>query len=150
NGLSASISLEDQAQMGAPVMDISQAAVATNLNSDDRQGQRMPNFVANLRVDQAWGSAQIMGALHDVGARYNQGPLGANFGSAGVTGCTYPGNELGWAVGAGLTLKMPWDAKDTLSGVVAYSEGAGAYVASLQNNNFVQKSGGIAVGQFAD
>ena len=31
----------------------------------------MPDIVANLRVDQAWGSAQIMGALHQVGGRYN-------------------------------------------------------------------------------
>ena len=29
-----------------------------------------PTVVANLRVDQAWGSAQIMGALHEVNATY--------------------------------------------------------------------------------
>ena len=27
-----------------------------------------PDVVANLRVDQAWGSAQIMGAVHQVNA----------------------------------------------------------------------------------
>ena len=31
-------------------------------------GFQAPDVVANLRVDQAWGSAQIMGALHDVNA----------------------------------------------------------------------------------
>ncbi len=30
----------------------------------------MPDIVGNLRVDQAWGSAQIMGSLHQVGGRY--------------------------------------------------------------------------------
>ena len=30
----------------------------------------MPDIVANLRVDQAWGSAQIMGAVHMVNAAY--------------------------------------------------------------------------------
>ena len=30
----------------------------------------VPDIVANLRVDQAWGSAQIMGALHQVNAAY--------------------------------------------------------------------------------
>jgi len=163
NGLSASVSLEDQTQMGAAVVDLSQTVtgvgivagvpgvVTTATPADDRIGQRMPNIVANLRVDQAWGSAQIMGALHDVGGRYHAGVAGtpACQGAGNVTGCSYPGNELGWAVGAGLTLKMPWDAKDTLSGVIAYSEGAGAYVASLQNNNFVHKQG-VAVGQFTD
>ena len=29
-------------------------------------GFQAPDIVANLRVDQAWGSAQIMGALHEV------------------------------------------------------------------------------------
>ena len=33
-------------------------------------GFQAPDIVANLRVDQAWGSAQIMGALHDVNATY--------------------------------------------------------------------------------
>ena len=40
-----------------------------------RRGQRIPDLVGNLRVDQAWGSAQIMGALHQVGARYNASGL---------------------------------------------------------------------------
>ena len=30
----------------------------------------MPDIVGNLRVDQAWGSAQVMGALHQVNAAY--------------------------------------------------------------------------------
>jgi hypothetical protein len=144
NGLSASVSLEDQSQMGAPVVDITQAA-------DDRKGQAWPNLVANLRVDQAWGSAQIMGALHDVSGRYHAGVVGsASCPLAGnVTSCSYPGDEIGWAVGAGLTLKMPWDAKDTLSGVIAYAEGAGRYVANLQGNQFIHKQG-IATTQFWD
>ena len=33
-------------------------------------GFQAPDFVANLRVDQAWGSAQIMGALHQVNSVY--------------------------------------------------------------------------------
>ena len=31
---------------------------------------RSPDIVANLRVDQAWGSAQVMGALHEVNPAY--------------------------------------------------------------------------------
>ncbi len=34
---------------------------------------RHPDIVANLRVDQAWGSAQIMGALHQVNSSYYGG-----------------------------------------------------------------------------
>ena len=39
----------------------------------DYGGFQAPDVVANLRVDQAWGSAQIMGALHDVNATYYSG-----------------------------------------------------------------------------
>ena len=28
--------------------------------------QKLPDIVANIRVDQAWGSAQVMGALHQL------------------------------------------------------------------------------------
>ncbi len=152
NGLSASLSAEDSSQFGAPVFALGSAATTAPSISDNRVGQMMPNIVGNLRVDQAWGSAQIMGALHQVGGRYYTG----GFGGAGcslpvtnTTACANPGEEWGWAVGAGLTLKMPWDAKDTLSGVIAYAEGASRYVASLQNNNFLHKQG-IAVGMYSD
>ena len=33
-------------------------------------GWQAPDIVGNLRVDQAWGSAQIMGAAHEVNAVY--------------------------------------------------------------------------------
>ena len=36
-------------------------------------GFQAPDVVGNLRVDQAWGSAQIMGALHQVNATYYSG-----------------------------------------------------------------------------
>ena len=43
-------------------------------------GWQVPDIVANLRVDQAWGNAQVMGALHQVNAPYYGGAaaLGRN------------------------------------------------------------------------
>src|SRR5258708_17185682 len=41
---------------------ISDSGWAANFYS----GQFMPDFIANLRVDQAWGDAQISGAVHQV------------------------------------------------------------------------------------
>ena len=35
-------------------------------------GMQTTDFVGNLRVDQAWGGAQIMGALHQVNANYDR------------------------------------------------------------------------------
>ena len=69
-------------------------------------GFQVPDIVANLRVDQAWGSAQIMGAAHQVNASY-YGPspqLAAYPGRTPVTRAT----KWGWAVGAGLKLNTPW------------------------------------------
>ena len=38
-------------------------------------GWQVPDIVANLRVDQAWGNAQVMGALHQVNAPYYGGAV---------------------------------------------------------------------------
>jgi hypothetical protein len=131
-------------------------AAGTNFGpAVDTKGQAIPDIVGNLRVDQAWGSAQIMGSLHQVGGRYFSGdfPNGQANSICNVpntNNCNHPDDKWGWAVGAGLTLKMPWDAKDTLSGVIAYSEGNARAVAFGNTNNFLYKSQGIAQGVFSD
>jgi hypothetical protein len=164
NGLSASLSAEDAFARSAGVLDWSQGAGSGTV---DTLGQQVPDIVANLRVDQSWGSAQIMGSLHQVGGRYyntsqgilvNNAALSANSClAAGVAGsqpntdvCGHPGNKWGWAVGAGLTLKMPWNANDTLSGVIAYSEGNTRSVSFGQTNNFLHRDNGIGIGIISD
>ncbi len=161
NGLSATFSVEDAVAHSAGVIDLNGSTllgsapfsgISSNLGGD-QLGTRVPDLVANLRVDQAWGSAQIMGALHQVGGRYNT-TLGADAtclgGGANSTLCGHPGDKWGWAVGAGMTLKMPWDAKDTLSGQIAYSEGASRYVAFTYGNRSLHRDEGISVGAFND
>jgi hypothetical protein len=166
NGLSATFSVEDAAAHSAGVVDLGNAAAAGNTggvmganlfanplitNTRDDVGQKMPDLVGNLRVDQAWGSAQIMGALHQVGARYNFNTNSANCNGAGNNSveCGHPSDKWGWAVGAGMTLKMPWDAKDTLSGQIAFAEGASRYVAFTYGNRSLHRDD-IAVGAFND
>jgi hypothetical protein len=57
-----------------------------------------PDIVGNLRVDQAWGSAQIMAAMHDAsGAYYNNASVSTG----------HPGNAYGWAAGAGFLINLP-------------------------------------------
>src|SRR5712672_105200 len=70
NGVSASLSFEEPRRqivtnttisaLAAPMMPVG------TLTLQDQQKVIYPDVVANLRVDQAWGSAQIMGALHNV------------------------------------------------------------------------------------
>lgn len=130
NGVTATLSLEDQSEREGTVVDLSTAALraaafspAAN-NAFDTHGQMMPDIVANLRVDQAWGSAQVSGALHNVKAQYYGTPGGVS----GQQG--HPDDDWGWAVTAGMTLKMPWDPKDTLTFGAIYGEGATRYVMS--------------------
>jgi hypothetical protein len=159
NGLSATLSVEDAIAHSSGVIDLNTtgavgAALFTSNGGGDQQGQQMPDIVGNLRVDQAWGSAQIMGALHQVGARYNtvlqpNDPT-CNGGTGNTTLCGYPDDKWGWAVGAGMTLKMPWDPKDTLSGQIAFAEGASKYVAFTYNNRSLHRDGGISTGAFND
>jgi hypothetical protein len=97
------------------------------------EANQWPDIVANLRVDQAWGSAQLMGAIHDVAATY--------YGAADNTG--HPSDEIGWAVGAGIKILTPMiGAGDYLQAQVNYTEGARKYVDFSYNNMYSMFNGG--------
>ncbi|MCW5689740.1 MAG: porin, partial [Pseudolabrys sp.] len=121
NGLSATLSAEaarrtkliNASTAGLPAIQSS----ATHFNTG-YGGHDMPDLVANLRVDQAWGSAQIMGALHYVNGTY----YGANETTGG------PDGKLGFAVGAGLKLNAPMIGPgDFFQIEVDYTKGASRY-----------------------
>ena len=110
NGFSASISLEDGTRRRYTVL--------SRLGGDAYGAHWWPDLVANVRVDQGWGSAQLMAALHDV-----RDGIGANDDS-----------EVGWAVAAGVTVNLPMVAAgDSVSLQVAYSDGALSYTAPSVN-----------------
>jgi hypothetical protein len=131
NGLSLSLSAEDEtsrrsAITGPTIIVPSKTTVGgaiTALAAKDAPGyggRRWPDLVANLRIDQAWGSAQIMGAIHDVYASTD-----SNYTPAAGQDLS----ETGWAVGAGLRINLPMiGAGDYLIGQVNYSEGAMNYI----------------------
>ena len=149
NGVTATLSLEEASIRKSPLVALNgvtaglgvvagtgAAGVNGNLpfalgltNAASNSGNMVPDIVANLRVDQAWGSAQVSGALH-----LNQATYYAVAAPGGATtqtqGNGHPDDEWGWAASAGLTLKMPWDSKDTLSGQIQYCEGATRYCIS--------------------
>ena len=74
NGLSGSIAAEAPRKtqidnLGNPVhcrVRCWRNRFGAGTNGTGYGGFQAPDVVANLRVDQAWGSAQIMGAIHDV------------------------------------------------------------------------------------
>ena len=151
NGLSASLSFEDPTMRRAGVAN---AAVATTFGSTglvtgSYAGANWPDVVTNLRVDQAWGAAQIMGAIHAVTATY--------YGATQLETNGHPNDEVGWAIGGGLNLNVPWAQGDTFSVQAAYTQGALAYVAqglaggsALGNGLAVFNGQNVALGYATD
>ena len=89
-------------------------------------GQQIPDIVANLRVDQGWGSVQVMGALHQL----------RDFGYAGAVNVptAKAGDKMGWAVGAGLRLNLDTIARgDVLWLQAVYADGALDYAFGTAN-----------------
>jgi hypothetical protein len=106
NGISASVSAEDPNGRGKFVVNAGSAALglaAGIVNSNGLasnaggNGFGFPDVVGALRVDQAWGSAQVMAAMHDASGSY--------YGSTDTTG--HPDNAYGFAVGTGLAINLP-------------------------------------------
>ncbi|HSH93062.1 MAG TPA: porin, partial [Roseimicrobium sp.] len=124
NGVTATLSIEDYSERRTAVVDLRTGTPFTigAANASDNHGNEVPDIVGNLRVDQAWGSAQVSGALHLNQAQY----FGTPAAPAGQQG--HPDDKWGWAVAAGILLKMPWDAKDTFAVSATYAEGATTYV----------------------
>jgi hypothetical protein len=91
-------------------------------------GWQVPDIVANLRVDQAWGNAQVMGALHQVNAPY----YGTLASTTSVETNGHPSDAWGWAVGAGLHLNIPVPG-DYIEGEVNYAQGASKYPNNTPN-----------------
>jgi len=119
NGLSASIAAQnaDSSRLGIATGAVAIAAAGTTYGATQPYAnQQWPDVVANLRIDQAWGSAQIAGLVHQVRAQDTGGILGA----AG----DHPGDETGWAVGGGLKFNLPMLGKgDYVMGAVNYAKG---------------------------
>ena len=97
-------------------------------------GFQAPDIVANLRVDQAWGSAQIMGALHQVNGLY--------YGNSSSPASGHPDDELGFVIGAGIKLNTPFIGQgDYFQAQVNYTQGALRYLFQTPNTNWGKVEG---------
>ncbi len=152
NGFSATLSVEDPTARRTPVFSplaISAtvstgsvqnfgvtnqpAPVFVNFNGrtpfttstlDVIQRNEVPDFVGVVRLDQAWGSAQLSAASHqiDIGDLANTVPV------AGATGIAHTRAAYGYAVQGGLKINAPFIAPgDALYLQGAYTNGAQMY-----------------------
>ena len=171
NGFSASVGLEDSDQRDraafnmtrnpATLASLGSFTGAVDASSSGAQiGSPVPDITANLDVTQAWGSARIVGAVHNVRAAYYSGTpnfAGAGLCPAGVGGA-FPGNEAcgrpsdkyGYFVGAGFTVTAIPGLPGDLVGVSGgYSDGATAYSTPFGAINML-KNGKATVGSAPD
>jgi hypothetical protein len=93
-------------------------------------GMQSPDIVGNIRIDQTWGSAQVMAVAHEVNANY----YGSSATTNGLSETGHPGDKWGWVVGAGLRLNFPFVAQgDYFQTQAAYTQGGIAYLAKGDN-----------------
>jgi Porin subfamily len=162
NGFSATFSFEEPRnfttvlpQAGVINTNLGNLLIGSNTTDADRAKTRFPDIVQNWRVDQAWGSAQLMVAAHDVSAGYYAANVAPNTSllGAGVTGftlapctgltagflgvgagtttgsepCGHPADKVGWAFGGGAKLNAYGG--DYFQFQVNYTQGAVRYAA---------------------
>jgi len=140
NGWSASISVEEPAARRMSITNNSYvftttggvvtAIAAPSVTTGWQYGnQQVPDIVGNLRVDQAWGSAQVMAAYHQV--------RGINTVTPGFNFIPTESSKSAFAVGGGLKLNTPYfGAKDYVLAQANYSEGVLSYVGQGINGGF--------------
>jgi hypothetical protein len=140
NGFSATLSIEDPQSNGRRINPGAGFVFFPNVPGapayafggfDNYEGQEFPDVVANLRVDQGWGSAQIMGVVrhvHDHEGFETLPLLIPGFTATNFEG-ENEGEDIGWAVGAGLSLNLPFGGI-TFNSQGGYAEGAIAYITS--------------------
>lgn len=125
SGFYASVSLEDPLWRRQALSDVSNPAGTVQYYG----GSRMPDIVANIGVEQSWGSAQLSAAVHQISTNKTTSPLSSA--------------KYGWAVNAGVQINLPMIAPgDYLWLNAAYADGAMSYVYSGHC------SGGCALNNF--
>src|SRR5262249_38975564 len=180
NGFSATFSFEEPRNFGTTFpqsgvlnTNLGNLVVGVNTSDADRAKTRFPDIVQNWRVDQSWGSAQLMVAAHDVSGGYYAATSGtpllggitpcagltAGFGALGVAAgtltrsevCGPSADQVGWAVGGGSRHNFPGG--DYFQWQATYTQGAVRYVAFTPAGAFspVQFNGqNLGYGFFSD
>jgi Porin subfamily len=110
----------------------------------------LPDFVSTLRVDQAWGSAQVAVGIHQITAGYYGNNIRTT--DPSFTGVA-PSDKYGFAVMGGVSWNLPFIAKGDKFWVEAhYTEGAPAYTGltemQLANTQFLVVRGNRATAQW--
>jgi hypothetical protein len=153
-GFSGTLSLEDpNGHNKANTFDISRAGFfainggSSNDNAFNQQGtvvsnngSRLPDIIANLRVDQAWGYVGVSAAIHDASGAYFLEPDNVANG--------HPADKLGWAAAAGFQVRLPGG--DGVGANFVYSKGAAGFATNAGNWQIYNASTSVGAGWLSD
>jgi hypothetical protein len=122
----------------------------SNTTVATQNGFLFPDVIGSLRVDQAWGSAQIMAAMHDASGGYYEDQSTPGYILSG-----HPNNAFGWAAGGAFTINLPTFGAtgnvnsepnvDQLKASFSYTEGAVGY-ATNENGASLLVNGNNSLG----
>ena len=154
NGFSGTLSLEDPATRKATgTIDVTAPGffgfnggtvndngMTINTGAGGGFGFRVPDVVANLRVDQAWGFAGISAALHDASGAYYLTPNNVNNG--------HPEDKYGWALAAGARFNLAGG--DMIGFNVCYTEGAAGFCTNQGAFQLYNNSNNVGLAWIAD
>jgi Porin subfamily len=120
SGFSATLSAEDP--IARRQLIVNGNGVVAGPNGSYYGGSQIPDVVANIRADQAWGSAQLSGVLHQVNTSQFAG--GVNLSA-----------KYGYAINGGLKVNLPMlAAGDQLWLQASYAKGATMFTVGPQWN----------------
>ncbi|CAM2833453.1 hypothetical protein JHFBIEKO_5598 [Methylobacterium mesophilicum] len=135
NGVTVNANIANFAQTVSPspvIVGYNGAAPSRYSFVDAIQRSRMPDFVGALRLDQAWGSAQVSAAVHELNvgnlANGTNGTQAGGVGSGPFASIPHTNNSYGYAVQGGVKINTPFIAPgDAFYLQGAYGSGAQLY-----------------------
>lgn len=139
NGFSATISAEESGSKNGSIGGSNaQLIIAPGGDTFVRRSVQLPDLVGNIRVAQAWGSAQFAAAVTQ--NRF----ANTTCNSAVALGSVCAVNRVGWAITGGANINLPFISKGDFFLVKAtYAEGATNYLGHVNlNRSFFANSGG--------
>jgi len=152
NGVSATVAIE-QSRRNATIDGNNTSGVTFDVSgvkpgnvnegiSGFASGTTKPDFVGNLRVDQAWGSILVGGAMHDASSSYYGG-------ISHLAG--HASDKWGYAGTAGFIWNLPMIAAgDRLSAQFAYTAGATKYAENTPGSLLKRSGSTIGFGIQSD
>jgi hypothetical protein len=145
NGLSATLSVEQDRRRAFDFLgsSLGGAGGGAVLGADLAGDSTLQDIVGNIRIDQAWGSAQLSAAVRPM--------TGSYFGAGAVGGATisewngHPGNDIGWAISGGLRLNAPMIGPGDYFQIAAvYAEGATRYASNTPTSSVLSQGQTVA------